>query len=195
MTLTRKGYGQVEPNHLSAQLTGQIFSDLPLDETVAVLQNGEFMYYDGVAGKVTGTSTNITEPYLVYNEEKIYTDWGTRKDFAMIREVDNYYTENDITSGDRKGTTGAKVIGQQNSGYRLDGFAPRLFKINIGDIFTTNMVTLGDYNVGDKLVPTFNANSNTLVLSTGAGTENVYLVLKTTTMPDGQPGLKLQRIA
>ena len=195
MTLTRKGYGQVEPNQLSAQSTGQIFASLPLDETVAVLQNGEFMYYDGVAGKVTGTSNNVTEPYLVFNEEKIYTDWGTRKDFAMIREVDNYYTENEVTNEERKGTTGAKVIAQQNSGYRLDGFAPRLFKVNIGDIFTTNMVALGDYNVGDKLVPTFNATSNTLVLSTGAGTENVYLVLKTTTMPDGQPALKLQRIA
>ena len=34
---TRVGYGQVEPNQLSAQKTGQIYARLPLDEEVAVL--------------------------------------------------------------------------------------------------------------------------------------------------------------
>ena len=48
---TRNGYGQVEPNQLSAQKTGQIYASLPLDEDVAVLQNGEFMYYDYATGK------------------------------------------------------------------------------------------------------------------------------------------------
>ena len=48
---TRVGYGQVEPNQLSAQKTGQIYASLPLDTAVDILQNGEFMFYDYVSGK------------------------------------------------------------------------------------------------------------------------------------------------
>ena len=40
MPFTRNGYGQVEPNQLSAQKTGQIYASLPLNEDVDVLQNG-----------------------------------------------------------------------------------------------------------------------------------------------------------
>ena len=46
ITITRNKYGQVEPNQLSAQKTGQIYASLPLDKEVDVLQNGEFMFYD-----------------------------------------------------------------------------------------------------------------------------------------------------
>ena len=49
MAFKRIGFGQVEPNQLSAQKTGQIYASLPLDENVKVLQNGEFMYYDSVS--------------------------------------------------------------------------------------------------------------------------------------------------
>ena len=44
----RIGYGQVEPNQLSAPKTGQIYASLKLDDSVKVLQNGEFMYYSYV---------------------------------------------------------------------------------------------------------------------------------------------------
>ena len=37
MAFTRIGFGQVEPNQLSAQKTGQIYASLPLDENVKVL--------------------------------------------------------------------------------------------------------------------------------------------------------------
>ena len=36
----RNGYGQVEPNQLSAQKTGQIYASLPLNKDVKILQNG-----------------------------------------------------------------------------------------------------------------------------------------------------------
>ena len=56
---TRIGYGQVEPNQLSAQKTGQIYASLPLDSEVSVLQNGEFMYYDYKTGKVTADGIGL----------------------------------------------------------------------------------------------------------------------------------------
>ena len=34
------GYGQVEPNHLSAQRTGQIYAQLPAAADIDILENG-----------------------------------------------------------------------------------------------------------------------------------------------------------
>ena len=83
--------------------------------------------------------------------------------------------------------------------YRMDGFAPRLFKTNVGDIYTTNMVKTGVvYAVGDLLTPVANATSKTMVLenagATPAAGAMLWQVVKVYTMPDGQPGLKLQRV-
>ena len=89
----------------------------------------------------------------------------------------------------------------------MDGIAPRLFKTNIGDIYTTNMVETGkEYSVGDELQLKKVENTgsdnvstyNTLVLAKDAGdtvSTIKFVVAKVYTMPDGQPGLKRQRIA
>ena len=217
---TRKGYGQVEPNQLSAQKTGQIYASLPLDTTVTVLQNGEFMYYDYAANKVSADdSTGVAEPMLVFNEIKLYEPfWRTSyKDFAMIRVGDNYVTSALATEryGDGSTTVGvvpsttnppsaADTTGHTEYPYRMDGIAPRLFKTNVGDIYTTNMVKTGtgiEYEVGNLLVPVKNASSKTLVLEkftpATAGdkpTGMAWAVVKVYTMPDGQDGLKLQRV-
>ena len=205
---TRIGYGQVEPNQLSGIKTGQIFASLPLDTEVSVLQNGEFMYYDYASGKVSATdSTGVAEPMLVFQEIKIYEDWLSYKDFAMIRVGDNYVTNRpavgNLTSANVDGTIygdGALTTGVNPNpshteyGYRMDGIAPRLIKTNIGDVFTTNMVALGvEYAQGDILSPA-KTNRNTLELSK-EGTGNMkFVVAKVYTMPDGQPGLKVQRV-
>lgn len=196
---TRNGYGQVEPNQLSAQKTGQIYASLPLDSSVNVLQNGEFMFYDYKTGTVTADAT-IGEPMLVFNEIKLYEPyWQTSyKDFAMIRVGDNYVTSRKATEayGDGSTNVGAPDANHTEYGYRMDGIAPRLLKTNVGDIYTTNMVKTGvEYSVGDLLTPVKDATSNTLVLETAAGTEKMlWQVAKVYTMPDGQPGLKLQRV-
>ena len=39
-TYVTRGYGQVEPNHLSAQRTGQIYAQLPAAADIDVLENG-----------------------------------------------------------------------------------------------------------------------------------------------------------
>ena len=43
------GYGQVEPNHLSAQRTGQIYAQLPAAADIDVLENGQFVKYNYAA--------------------------------------------------------------------------------------------------------------------------------------------------
>lgn len=68
---------------------------------------------------------------------------------------------------------------------------PRVFRMYAGDIFTTNNVKADDYDLGDVLVPGTNG-----VLEKGAQGQGLAVkVAKLTTMPDGQPGLKLQVIA
>ena len=211
MAFKRIGYGQVEPNQLSGIKTGQIFASLPLDKEVKVLQNGEFMYYDYASGSVNATAeaNDAPEPYLVYQEIKIYEDWLSYKDFAMIRVGDNYVTNNPaigrLTSANTDGTVygdGAETEGASidhsdyQAGYRMDGIAPRLVKTNIGDLYTTNMVDEeGTYTVGTVLTLK-KTDRNTLVLSSSGNIDSVkFIVVKDYTMPDGQRGLKLQRIA
>ena len=206
MAFKRNGYGQVEPNQLSAQKTGQIYASLPLASDVDILQNGEFMYYDYKSGTVTANGKG--EPMLVFNEVKLYEPfWQTSyKDFAMIRVGDNYVTSRLATAGygDGAETEGvASAHSDWQAGYRMNGIAPRLFKTNVGDIFTTNMVETGDeitYSQGDtlklkKVSKAADKTGNTLVLSkTGDIDALEFVVAKVYTMPDGQQGLKLQRI-
>lgn len=204
---TRVGYGQVEPNQLSAQKTGQIYASLPLDPAVEVLQNGEFMYYDYATNQVAADGKG--EPMLVYNEIKLYEEfWRTSyKDFAMIRVGDNYVTSKLATAGygDGATTVGATIDPAHTEyPYRMDGIAPRLLKTNIGDIYTTNMVKTGvEYAVGDELglekventTSDGKSTYNTLVLSKDGSVGDIkFVVAKVYTMPDGQDGLKLQRI-
>ena len=208
MAFTRNGYGQVEPNQLSAQKTGQIYASLPLASDVDILQNGEFMYYDYKSGTVTADGEG--EPMLVFNEVKLYEPfWQTSyKDFAMIRVGDNYVTSRLATAGYGDGAETEGVApnpghSDWQAGYRMDGIAPRLFKTNVGDIFTTNMVETGasiTYSQGDtlklkKVSKAADKTGNTLVLSkTGNIDALEFVVAKVYTMPDGQQGLKLQRI-
>ena len=60
------------------------------------------------------------------------------------------------------------------------------------------MVKVGvEYAVGDLLAPKKNDETKTMVLekvSDAAAERMVWAVVKVYTMPDGQPGLKLQRV-
>lgn len=194
---TRIGYGQIEPNQLSAQVTAEVYASLPLSKEVNILQNGEFMKYDYPNNEVNNSGKG--EWMLVYNEVKLYEApyRHSYKDFAMIRKGDNYVTEAGVTAG-YKGIDAGAVIEPAHTeyGYRMDGIAPRLLKTNIGDIYTTNMVKVGvEYAAGDILTPVANDETKTGVLEkTEATTGMLWQVAKVYTMPDGQPGLKLMRI-
>ena len=75
------GFGQVEPNHLSAQRTAQIYAQLPADKDIDVLEQGQFVKYDYAAGLVNFTGAG--EWMLVYNEIKLYREHQLDCEFAM----------------------------------------------------------------------------------------------------------------
>lgn len=190
--MKRIGYGQVEGNHLSAQRTGQIYAQLPAKNDINLLENGQFVKYNYADGVVDFEGEG--EWMLVYNEVKLYdAPWReSYKDFAMIK--DNY-------------TPGSDSITHDGLGPFKGQMTPRLFKTNIGDIFTTNClekantsgkaeVTLTDLTVGDVVAPT---KTNGYLKKSDSGTttdDNVmkWQVVKLTTMPDGQAAVKLMRI-
>jgi len=88
-SMVEYGYGQVEPNHLSAQRTAQIYAQLPANANIKKLEQGQFVKYDYAASN--GGEVNFTglgEWMLVYNEIKLYRDIQQDCEFAMVK--DNY---------------------------------------------------------------------------------------------------------
>ena len=77
------GFGQVEPNHLSAQRTSQIYAQLPAAEGIDVLENGQYVKYDYEKGLVNFEGPG--EWMLVYNEVKLYRDGQSDCEFAMVK--------------------------------------------------------------------------------------------------------------
>ena len=78
------GYGQVEPNHLSAQRTAQIYAQLPAASDIEVLEQGQFVKYDYANGLVNFTGKG--EWMLVYNETKLYREEQLDCEFALVKE-------------------------------------------------------------------------------------------------------------
>ena len=298
------GYGQVEPNHLSAQRTGQIYAQLPANPDILILEQGQFVKYDYAANDNGIGEVNFTgagEWMLVYNEIKLYRDHldGTKQwdcEFAMLK--DDYharvYTPYDwempeveyhnglyLNGKDEFGKTSRKIthavtINQDKATVDIAGvrykvtasepdtngvvtytlnyggktltsttgtfegveveyayddvtkdvadiyepgftndpwkklglykekmmrpgtaMVPRVFKTNIGDIFTTNMIAnaKADVTVGKILVPDANNKGILTVKATPAAGDMQWQVVKTYTMPDGQSGVKIMRIA
>lgn len=187
MLINRIGWGQVEPNHLSAQRTAQIYAQLPAKDDIDVLENGQFVKYNYAEGVVDFDGPG--EWMMVFNEVKLYDDWReSYKDFAMIKE--NYTPGSDIT--------------HEGIGPFRGQMTPRVIKTNVGDIYTTNAVGAANTGgkvkydgielvVGDELSPT-KASNGFLVKGAGAEGDPVFQVVKVYTMPDGQPAVKLMRI-
>ena len=188
--MKRIGFGQVEPNHLSAQRTSQIYAQLPAASSINVLENGQYVKYDYANGEVNFTGEG--EWMMVFNEVKLYDDrWReTYKDFAMRKE--NY-------------TEGSNDITHSGVGPLKGQMVPRVIKTNIGDIYTTNClklantdgkteVTMEDLSVADKLI--VNAKGYLEKKASVDGTEPmVWQVVKRYTLADGQEAVKVMRIA
>ena len=171
-TLKRKGFGQVEPNHLSAQRTGQIYAQLIADSNLNIIENGQFLKYDYENRKAIADATVEGEWLLVYNEEKLYDPRKqAHKDFAMVKT--------DYVDGE---------------------MVPRLFKTNIGDIYTTNTLEANASDTAETTGVTVALGDLLEVGSTGYLTVNnsatgmAFKVVALTTMPDGQDAVKLQRV-
>ena len=296
------GYGQVEPNHLSAQRTGQIYAQLPAKSDIDILEQGQFVKYDYAANANGIGEVNFTgagEWMLVYNEIKLYRDHldGTKQwdcEFAMLKDdygariytpydwempeveyhnglylngkdelgntsktitqtvtmnpdkatIDIAGTRYAVTSTTDGGVTTYHVtydnhtydsttgefgpipvvyayddvtkdvediyeIGFTNDPWKKLGIykekkmnpgttmVPRVFKTNVGDIFTTNMIAnaKADVTVGKILVPDAANKGILTVKATPATGDMQWQVVKVYTMPDGQAGVKVMRIA
>ena len=225
-----QGYGQVEPNHLSAQRNGQIYAQLPTKSDIKVLENGQFVKYDYRNNEVNFTGAG--EWMLVLNEIKLYRDHQKDCEFAMVKgnylhEVyspyDSENAEKDYQSrfyGDTYGTKDEEGNYQTgNPGrittaadpYELDStdnpfamltgykakkmadrnaMVPRVLKTMVGDIFTTNTIADETVALGAELSP----NAEGYLSVNGDGSMK-WQVVKVYTMPDGQKGVKIMRIA
>ena len=259
------GYGQVEPNHLSAQRTGQIYAQLPAAADIKVLENGQFVKYNYAAdngGQVDFDGKG--EWMLVYNEIKLYREHQLDCEFAMIK--DNYnarvYSPMDGTIGtdwdaqsrhydgttiwnyDAKGNKLEEPIKTNSFDLEINGktksfevedvtapqdmyelhyekdpfhieskyqakmmpkgtkMVPRVFKTNVGDIFTTNMINATDLKVGQLLTPCAKkvnddgtVTGGILEVTEDENAKMLWQVVKVYTMPDRQKGVKIMRIA
>ena len=167
MTLiAKKGYGQLEPNHLSAQRNGQIYAQLPCANSMETLENASFVKYDYASNECNLNGEG--EWMLVYNEVKLYDPRHSYKDFAL----------------QKKNCVDGEMV-------------PRVMKTMVGDIFTTNLVDpkgkSGALAAGDKLV----VGTEGILEYSESPTQGlmVWQVAKVYTMADGQPAVKIQRIA
>ena len=68
---------------------------------------------------------------------------------------------------------------------------PRVFKTNLGDLYTTNMINETELAVGDTLSP---SEATKGILSKNGDESMLWQVVKVYTMPDGQKGVKVMRI-
>ena len=237
------GYGQVEPNHLSAQRTAQVYAQLPAASDIKVLEQGQFVKYDYAEGVVNFEGAG--EWMLVYNEIKLYREHQMDCEFAMIKDnyqariyspmdgVDTnfdrqsrYYNGNgangdNITFADGKVTVaglGSYPVDDVTAApdmyelhYNEDPFhieskynpakmptgtsmVPRVFKTNVGDIFTTNTVNAETLEVGNLLTPGVKGILEVVAKEQSAG-KMLWQVVKVYTMPDHQKGVKVMRIA
>lgn len=190
ISIQRIGYGQVEPNHLSAQYTGQIYAQLPAKTAAAgsgsgsgsgdpvtspieQLENGQFLKYNYAGNRASLDGDG--EWMLVFNEVKLYDERRQNyKDFCM------------------------------KASDMADGLIyPRLLKTNIGDIFTTNtfgtlaagpdakQASAVSLSVGTKLY----VDDATGFLATSGDTNGpVFQVVKEYDLADKQAAVKIQRI-
>ena len=216
-----RGYGQVEPNHLSAQRTGQIYAQLPAAADIEMLENGQFVKYDYMNEEVNFTGAG--EWMLVYNEVKVYRDYLGDQDFAMIKgnyQARVYSPSNGATTDgqsrfyggkDGEGNDIEKVtapVDPYEPAYTEDPFhiatgvqakmmkegttmVPRVFKTNVGDIFTTNTVNEEELVVGDELAPGADG-----YLAKGAAADGMkWQVVKVYNLADRNKAVKIMRIA
>ena len=222
------GYGQVEPNHLSAQRTGQIYAQLPAAASINVLENGQFAKYDYATNGGEVNFTGKGEWMLVFNEVKVYRDLQRDCDFAMVKgnyearvyspitgattnvqpvdwtsavaaadpyEIDS--TANPMGNTLFEGPAFMYDVDEKGVKSNIKTMVPRLFKTNVGDIFTTNTIKVAEEDIANiKVGTTLAPEANTGYLVINAAPEDMaWQVVKVYTMPDGQRGAKIMRIA
>lgn len=189
--LAKNGYGQVEPNRLNAQRTGRIIADVPVsveafEAANEVIQNGMFLTYNPAGAIETNLKKGTLElpevggsalTGLVMSEIKLYHDSQGNKDFALTT---NQHT---LLSGINQ--TPYRDV--RENGHNT--VVPRMYFLEVGDVFTTNLVDVEAPALGDILVP---GAEGFLVAEAGEATSAIRLqVVQNNTLPDGQQAVKL----
>lgn len=172
------GYGQLELNQVAFRRDGRIEAQCALDATdfaTNPAENGMILAVDNVTRTIKLPDSTKDYPYaLNYTTEHMYDDRASGlKDFKL----------------------GIK-----------DGFYPRLGFLSVGDKYTTNCISYDTAEFADEeafyeavdgyattaLYGKPTANGSTLVTASAASSGVSLKVVKATTMPDGQFGLKFQ---
>ena len=163
--LGKKGYGQVEPNHLAGQKSGMIFAQLPVANSIDTVQNGMFMKYDVAAGEINLDGNG--EYMLVYSEVKLYDPRETYKDFVLTKDqsVD--------------GKIYPRLIGT---------FPGDIITTNLVD------VTTGKGSLAKKFLQVDSDTGILKEASVPVAELALWQVVKETTMPDGQYALKIVKV-
>lgn len=214
-TFVTYGYGQVEPNHMSAKRNGQVYAQLPAAASIELLENGQFVKYDYAKGVCDFDGAGPWR--MVFNEVKIYEDRETDADFAMIKDRYNarVYSPVGQTTSALKTVldySGEAVREGSNTAFKKEvetftypqlmpqdtKMVPRVIAVPNGDIWTTNTIKAeaGSLSVGDQL----KIDTDGYLIkdegktATGGDEDPKFVVVKVYTMPDLQPGVKVQRI-
>ena len=163
--LDKKGYGQVEPNHLAGQKSGMIFAQLPVANSIDTVQNGMFMKYDVAAGEINLNGNG--EYMLVYSEVKLYDPRETHKDFVLTKDqsVD--------------GKIYPRLIGT---------FPGDIITTNLVDVTTTKGTR------AKKFLQVDSSTGYLKETSSASEDLALWQVVKETTMPDGQYALKIVKV-
>lgn len=181
ITVSRKGFAQVEPNILVAN---RILAQLPCAAAMGdYIENGRFAKYDYAAGEVNTTCAD-GEWMLIYNEESHYDEREqSHKDFCMKKE--NYID----------GVMVPRLIGTElgdiittNAFVKTAGKNSKLTGATTDKDFD---VTGPSLQVGDFLKV---GTDGYLVKGLASDAAPVWKVIKEYTMADGQPGVKIIRV-
>ena len=164
--LPKQGYGQLEPNHLSAQRNGQIYAQLPCAASMETLENASFVKYDYASNECNLTGAG--EWMLVYNEVKLYDPKHSYKDFV--------YRKTDFTDKKMYPRVMKTMPGDISTTNLVD-----------------NGSKDADLAVKDKL--TVAASTGVLTYNAAPGAADmVWQVVKVYTLADRQKAVKVQRI-
>ena len=116
--IVKIGYGQVEPNRLTAQRTKEVFAQLPAASSIPVIENGMAMVYDQVKGEVRFAKDASEKVCLVM-------------------------TEINLPDPDHQADSDFAIFHRPETAYQVEMKAyPRLFALHKGDTFTTNTVKI-----------------------------------------------------
>lgn len=169
--LEKNGYGQVEIQKLTAQVTGELVSQCKLSDEAKIalkglVNQGIFLTQNNKNEYVIPTDGGDETTVFIYNEIRNYIPWQLDKDYVM--KADEH----------------------------IDGVCyPRGYVPSTTDVFTTNMIDLGTktYDTlaeGDAV----RIIGGILTVADAAVAEDkiAYTIDKVYTMPDGQKGIKVR---